>query len=55
MQQYDLVVIGSGPGGQRAAFQAPKAGKLPRENPSVHETSASLSRTICLAVVGSTG
>jgi NAD(P) transhydrogenase len=27
MQQYDLVVIGSGPGGQRAAIQAAKAGK----------------------------
>ena len=27
MQQYDLVVIGSGPGGQRAAIQASKAGK----------------------------
>ena len=27
MQQYDLVVIGSGPGGQRAAMQAAKAGK----------------------------
>lgn len=27
MQRYDLVVIGSGPGGQRAAIQAAKAGK----------------------------
>jgi NAD(P) transhydrogenase len=27
MQQYDLVVLGSGPGGQRAAIQAAKAGK----------------------------
>jgi NAD(P) transhydrogenase len=27
MQQYDLVVIGSGPGGQRSAIQAAKAGK----------------------------
>lgn len=27
MQQYDLIVIGSGPGGQRAAIQAAKAGK----------------------------
>jgi len=27
MQKYDLVVIGSGPGGQRAAFQAAKLGK----------------------------
>src|ERR1700687_4297861 len=27
MQQYDLVAIGSGPGGQRAAIQAAKAGK----------------------------
>src|SRR5208282_4914905 len=27
MQQYDLVTIGSGPGGQRAAIQAAKAGK----------------------------
>jgi len=27
MQPYDLVVIGSGPGGQRAAIQATKAGK----------------------------
>src|ERR1700682_5948195 len=27
MQQYDLVVIGSGPGGQRAAIQAAKCGK----------------------------
>src|SRR3974390_200742 len=27
MQQYDLVGIGSGPGGQRAAIQAAKAGK----------------------------
>jgi NAD(P) transhydrogenase len=27
MPQYDLVVIGSGPGGQRAAIQAAKAGK----------------------------
>jgi NAD(P) transhydrogenase len=27
MQPYDLVVIGSGPGGQRAAIQAAKAGK----------------------------
>src|SRR3974390_2676504 len=27
MQQYGLVVIGSGPGGQRAAIQAAKAGK----------------------------
>jgi NAD(P) transhydrogenase len=27
MQQYDMVVIGSGPGGQRAAIQAAKAGK----------------------------
>jgi NAD(P) transhydrogenase len=27
MQQYDLVVIGSGPGGQRAAIQAAKAGR----------------------------
>jgi NAD(P) transhydrogenase len=28
MQPYDLIVIGSGPGGQRAAIQAAKAGKL---------------------------
>src|SRR5271170_387323 len=27
MQPYDLIVIGSGPGGQRAAVQAAKAGK----------------------------
>ena len=27
MQPYDLIVIGSGPGGQRAAIQAVKAGK----------------------------
>jgi NAD(P) transhydrogenase len=27
MQQYDLIVIGSGPAGQRAAIQAAKAGK----------------------------
>src|SRR5665213_693393 len=27
MQQYDLIVIGSGPGGQRAAIQGSKAGK----------------------------
>src|ERR1700746_41948 len=27
MQTYDLIVIGSGPGGQRAAIQAAKAGK----------------------------
>src|SRR5208283_2092044 len=27
MQPYDLVVIGSGPGGQRAAIQAAKSGK----------------------------
>jgi NAD(P) transhydrogenase len=27
MQVYDMVVIGSGPGGQRAAIQAAKAGK----------------------------
>jgi len=27
MQSYDLVVIGSGPGGQRAAIQAAKSGK----------------------------
>ena len=27
MQPYELVVIGSGPGGQRAAIQAAKAGK----------------------------
>jgi len=27
MQQYDLIVIGSGPGGQRAAIQGAKAGK----------------------------
>jgi NAD(P) transhydrogenase len=27
MQPYDLIVIGSGPGGQRAAIQAAKAGK----------------------------
>lgn len=27
MQRYDLIVIGSGPGGQRAAIQAAKAGK----------------------------
>jgi len=27
MQAYDLVVIGSGPGGQRAAIQAAKSGK----------------------------
>ena len=27
MQQYDLIVIGSGPAGQRAAIQASKAGK----------------------------
>src|SRR5882762_4033509 len=27
MQQYDLIVIGSGPSGQRAAIQAAKAGK----------------------------
>jgi NAD(P) transhydrogenase len=27
MQQYELIVIGSGPGGQRAAIQAAKAGK----------------------------
>jgi NAD(P) transhydrogenase len=27
MQPYDLVVVGSGPGGQRAAIQAAKAGK----------------------------
>ena len=28
MQRYDLIVIGSGPAGQRAAIQAAKAGKL---------------------------
>ena len=27
LQSFDLVVIGSGPGGQRAAVQAAKAGK----------------------------
>jgi thioredoxin reductase len=27
MQPYDLIVIGSGPGGQRAAIQDAKAGK----------------------------
>src|SRR5215472_1269540 len=27
MQRYDLIVIGSGPAGQRAAIQASKAGK----------------------------
>src|SRR5512137_2777816 len=27
MQTYDLIVIGSGPGGQRAAIQGAKAGK----------------------------
>src|SRR5580693_9225922 len=27
MQPYDLIVIGSGPGGQRAAIQGAKAGK----------------------------
>ncbi len=27
MQNYDLIVIGSGPGGQRAAIQAAKCGK----------------------------
>src|SRR5215471_18660433 len=27
MQSYDLLVIGSGPGGQRAAIQAAKSGK----------------------------
>ena len=27
MQPYELVVIGSGPGGQRAAINAVKAGK----------------------------
>src|SRR5260370_7564190 len=27
MQQFDLIVIGSGPAGQRAAIQAAKAGK----------------------------
>src|ERR1700735_1637328 len=27
MQNYDLIVIGSGPGGQRAAIQASKCGK----------------------------
>jgi pyruvate/2-oxoglutarate dehydrogenase complex dihydrolipoamide dehydrogenase (E3) component len=27
MQHYDLIVIGSGPGGQRAAIQAAKCGK----------------------------
>lgn len=27
MQPYDLIVIGSGPGGQRAAIQGVKAGK----------------------------
>jgi hypothetical protein len=27
MQAYDLIVIGSGPGGQRAAIQAAKSGK----------------------------
>jgi len=27
MQRYDLIVIGSGPGGQRAAIQGAKAGK----------------------------
>src|SRR3954471_5851864 len=27
MQRYDLIVIGSGPSGQRAAIQAAKAGK----------------------------
>src|ERR1700744_14972 len=27
MQSYDLIVIGSGPAGQRAAIQASKAGK----------------------------
>src|ERR1700736_1374734 len=27
MQPYELIVIGSGPGGQRAAIQAVKAGK----------------------------
>lgn len=27
MQIYDLIVIGSGPSGQRAAIQAAKAGK----------------------------
>ena len=27
MQSYDLIVIGSGPAGQRAAIQAAKSGK----------------------------
>ena len=27
MQKYDLIVIGSGPGGQRAAIQGAKLGK----------------------------
>ena len=27
MQAYDLIVTGSGPGGQRAAIQAAKSGK----------------------------
>src|SRR5580698_8570201 len=27
MQEYDLIVVGSGPAGQRAAIQAAKAGK----------------------------
>jgi succinate dehydrogenase/fumarate reductase flavoprotein subunit len=27
MKPYDLIVIGSGPGGQRAAIQGAKAGK----------------------------
>jgi len=27
MEKYDLIVVGSGPGGQRAAIQASKFGK----------------------------
>ena len=37
MQEYDLVVIGSGPGGQKAAIAAAKLGKIGRRDRTRHD------------------
>src|SRR5271165_6326575 len=62
MQDYDLIVIGSGPGGQRAAIQAAKCGKrvvLIEKQSSIGGTSVNLgtipSKTLREAVLHLSG